>query len=313
MTPTFDVLVLGDYSIDLIFSGMTELFQLGKDTLSTSFHTTPGEAFISAVGMHRLGLKVGWAADFGNDEYSQLALKFIRHEGLDESLFVFHNRPYRRISIAASYPNERGFLTYYDHEPDIPAALFALTKHKAEVVYLSGLYYGKFLAPGARLAHFKRMKIVMDGNSSSGDILGSSSECRLIKSAIKHCDLFLPNASEARRLTGQDDLMRAIKILGKLCPIIVVKDGSNGSIALSNNELVKVPAIPVSPVDTTGAGDNFNAGFLLAWLDGQSLETCLKWGNITGGLSTTELGGTTKIITLKMAKDAFHRNYSSVN
>jgi sugar/nucleoside kinase (ribokinase family) len=62
-------------------------------------------------------------------------------------------------------------------------------------------------------------------------------------------------------------------------------------------------------IDTTGAGDNFNAGFIFAWLEGQSIETCLKWGNITGGLSTTQLGGTARKITIHEVKESFSRNY----
>ncbi|HEX9090842.1 MAG TPA: carbohydrate kinase family protein, partial [Anaerolineales bacterium] len=110
MTSIFDVIVIGSYSIDLIFSGMAEFPQLGKDILSTGFKMTPGESFIAAVGLHRLGVNVGWAADFGNDDFSQFALRCAREEGLDESLFVFHEQPYRRISAAASYPHERAFL-----------------------------------------------------------------------------------------------------------------------------------------------------------------------------------------------------------
>jgi sugar/nucleoside kinase (ribokinase family) len=95
----------------------------------------------------------------------------------------------------------------------------------------------------------------------------------------------------------------AIRSLGELCPLVVIKDGSNGSFAYSNNELIHVPAISINPFDTTGAGDNFNAGFLYAWLDGQSLETCLKWGNVVGGLSTTAMGGTVRKITCEEVKN----------
>jgi sugar/nucleoside kinase (ribokinase family) len=97
--------------------------------------------------------------------------------------------------------------------------------------------------------------------------------------------------------------------LGDLCPLVVIKDGSNGSLAYENNILHKVPGIPINPIDTTGAGDNFNAGFLRAWLDGQSVDTCLKWGNILGGLSTTELGGTTRKTTIHEVKDLLSRIY----
>jgi sugar/nucleoside kinase (ribokinase family) len=247
--------------------------------------------------MHRLGIKVGWAADFGNDDFSQFALKRARDEGLDESLFVFHERPFRRISVAASYPQDRAFITYYDPDPQIPAAIPALTKFNAKVLFIPGLYTGPFLSIGNRLVRAKKMKLVMDGNSSEGEIYSGSQQSRVIRKAIKGADIFLPNALEARRLTGEDNLDMAIKKLGELCPMVVVKAGAEGSLAYVNQELHQVPAIKVNPIDTTGAGDNFNAGFLAAWLDNQPIGVCLKWGNIVGGLSTTLPGGTARRIS----------------
>jgi len=309
MAHSFDVIVIGSYSVDLIFSGMAEFPQLGKDTLSSGFKMTPGDAFIAAVGLHRLGVKVGWAADFGNDDMSQFALRSAREEGLDESLFVFHEKPYRRISAAASYPHERAFLTYYDPDPAILAAIPALVKASAEVVYVPGLYYGPFMESGIKLVRLKKMKLVMDGNSSSGDVCGKTRECTSIRKAIKYTDIFLPNAQEAMRLTGETNLQSAISELGKHCKLLVVKDGANGSYAYANNQLLHVPGIPVTPIDTIGAGDIFNAGFLCAWLDSQLVETCLKWGNITGALSTTELGGTSRKITLDEVKKGLSEFY----
>jgi len=309
MASTFDVIVVGNYSVDLIFSGMSEFPQLGKDVVSSNFKMTPGEAYISAVSMHRLGINVGWATDFGNDDFSKFALNCVREEGLDESLFVMHDRPYRRISVSASYPHERGFLTYYDPDPQLPAALSAFRKLYAKVIYLPGLYYGPFSDVGMKLIRLKNMKLVMDGNSSTGNILDKSSESKAIRKAIKNADIFLPNAQEARRLTGEMDLELAIRKLGELCPLVVVKDGSNGSFAFSNNFLLHIPAIPIKSIDTTGAGDNFSAGFLRAWLDEQSMDTCLKWGNITGGLSTLELGGTTRKISSDEIKETLTRFY----
>jgi hypothetical protein len=309
MSALFDVLVAGSYSVDLIFSGMPELPQLGKDLLSTGFMMTPGEAFISAVCMHRLGLKVGWAGDFGNDDFSQFALTRAREEGLDESLFVTHDRPYRRISASFSYPDERGFITYYDPDPKLPAVVGSLVKSQARLLYIPGLYYGSFLDTAIKWIRLKKMKLFMDGNSSRGNILGYSSDSKSIRKAIKSVDIFLPNAQEARRLTGIMDLEYAIRELGELCSIVVVKDGRNGSYAYANNALFHVPSIPVDVVDTTGAGDCFNAGFICAWLNGQPLATCLKWGNIIGGLSTTQLGGTTRKISLNELKETLSQCY----
>ena len=111
MSGAFDVLVAGNYSLDLIFTGLPQFPELGKDVVGTGFEMIPGEAYNSVVALHRLGVKVGWAADFGNDEFSRFALDRARQEGLDESLFVHHSQPLRRISAAASFPDERAFMT----------------------------------------------------------------------------------------------------------------------------------------------------------------------------------------------------------
>ena len=142
----------------------------------------------------------------------------------------------------------------------------------------------------------------MDGNSSNGDILGKTKQCKAIINAMKSTDIFLPNAPEAKRLTGQQDLDQAMRKLAEYCPIVIIKDGANGSYACIKGEISHVPAIQIKPLDTTGAGDNYNAGFIRAWLDGNSIETCMKWGNILGGLSTTALGGTTRKITCDQVK-----------
>jgi sugar/nucleoside kinase (ribokinase family) len=71
-----------------------------------------------------------------------------------------------------------------------------------------------------------------------------------------------------------------------------VKLGPRGAATLADGALLEVPAFPVEPVDTTGAGDSFDAGFLHAWLGGRPLAECLRWGSACGSLSTRGSGGT---------------------
>jgi sugar/nucleoside kinase (ribokinase family) len=275
MSLNFDVIVIGSYSVDLIFSGLAEYPQLGINVVGKDFMMTSGEVFISAVSMQRLGIKVGWAADFGNDDFSRYALKYTHEEGLDESLFVIHDCPYRRVSVAASYPDDRAIITYYDPDPQIPVAIPALLKSNAKVLFIQGLYFGEFFDLAISIIHLKKMHLAMDGNSSTGEITGKTWESKAIRKAIKSVGIFLPNAQEAKRLTGEQNLETATLQLAELCPIVIIKDGSNGSLACTNNKFIQVPAIPINPIDTTCAGDNFNSGFLNAWLDGQTIETCL--------------------------------------
>jgi sugar/nucleoside kinase (ribokinase family) len=289
----YDVLVVGDYSIDLIFAGLPNLPELGREVYSRQFTQIPGEAYTSAVAMHRLGLRVGWAADFGNDELSALALRHVRAEGLDESLFVHHKRPYRRVSVAASLAHDRAFITYYDPEPAQPAALKALLTAAARVLYVPGFLSGAAFDAGRLLVRAKGMRLVMDGNMSTDRTLESPG----VRKTLSQVDVFLPNAREARQLTGQADLEQAARQLAALGPLVAVKDGAGGACACQGGQVWQAPALPLTPVETTGAGDCFSAGFVKAWLMERPVEECLRCGNIVGGLSTLGLGGTGQVVT----------------
>jgi sugar/nucleoside kinase (ribokinase family) len=74
---------------------------------------------------------------------------------------------------------------------------------------------------------------------------------------------------------------------------VVIKNGAGGAFAYHGDETYYEPAIHVEPVDTTGAGDVFNAGFLAATLSGHDLPTALHWGAFCGGRSTLGPGGAT--------------------
>jgi sugar/nucleoside kinase (ribokinase family) len=280
--------------LDLIFAGLPKLPELGVEIVASDFAMTPGGAYISAVTMHRLGLRVAWAADFGSDEFSQMVLSHARQEGLDQSFFVIHDRPLRYVTTAISYPHERAFIAYYDPAPQHSAGFRAITSTSAsvEMVYLCGLYHGPAFKAGQTLIKAKNMKLAMDGNSP--DLVTFQNP--EVQEVISSLDIFMPNVQEVQRLTGEVDINTGISKLTALCPLVVLKQGPLGATAYSQGKSIHSPSIPVHPVDTTGAGDCFNAAFLKAMFMGLSLEECLAWGNVAGGLSTESLGGASRMI-----------------
>jgi sugar/nucleoside kinase (ribokinase family) len=306
MTMKYDVFLVGNASMDFIFTGLARMPLLGEDTLAKGFNFVPGESFTNAITLHRLGVKVAWAADFGNDLISKMILEQIRLEGLSEEFFVIHERPFRRISISASFSEDRAFLTYYDKEPEIPAALKALTRVRADTLFIPGLIQGKEYDAAIPIIRLKKMRIIMDGNCPKEYSLSSKSVSR----SISTVNVLIPNAKEARSLTGIDDLEQAAVKLSEYCPLVVIKDGCKGSFAYDRKSFTRVPGIPVNPVDTTGAGDCYSSGFLKAYLDGLSVQECLQWGNIVGGLSTQGTGGTSFKVDSEMVKENIHKHYS---
>jgi sugar/nucleoside kinase (ribokinase family) len=301
----YDVLVVGDYCLDFIFAGLSSQPIMGQEIVSSSFEMIPGGTYNSVIAMHRLGIKVGWAADFGNDHLSRVVLDLLEKEGVSTELFVQHPKPMRKVTVALSYPEDRAFIAYYDPDPPIPSGFKSLSKSQSRLIFIPGLYHGIGMNLGILAARAKGMKIFMDGNHPNELNLKSPQ----IRKSIKGVDVLLPNASEVHRLTGSSDLLDGIKTLGALVDLLIVKDGKNGSYAFYKGELMHMPAIPVNPLDTTGAGDCFNAGFICGWLSSKDLPTCLQWGNIAGGLSTEKLGGTGRKITLNDLKFLSKRYY----
>ena len=105
-------------------------------------------------------------------------------------------------------------------------------------------------------------------------------------------DVLFLNQMEALRYTGAARLAEALRRLSNADNTVVVKKGEQGAIATARgSESVEVASIRVDALESTGAGDAFNGGFLNAWMDGAPLRDCLLAGNICGSLSTRSPGG----------------------
>jgi ribokinase len=115
-------------------------------------------------------------------------------------------------------------------------------------------------------------------------------------------DVLLPNAQEARRLGGEEDVEAAARGLAARGPLGVVQLGPEGALAASGGEVTRVAAPPAEAVDATGAGDSFDAGFIAARLAGESLADALALGCACGALSTRAAGGTAGQPTLAEAR-----------
>jgi sugar/nucleoside kinase (ribokinase family) len=285
MSQRYDVLLTDGYFCDLIFTGLPELPRLGADLFGAGFDMAPGAVFYTALTLHRLGVRAGWACDFGDDFASRFVLDAARREGIDDRLFRLHDRPLRRISVAFSFAHDRGFISYQDPQPD-DSPIPLIERHRPRVVLLSHLRYGPELLALAAATHAYGGLVYMDCQARPETLADPD-----VVAALRAVDIFAPNRDEALHLTGADIAEQALARLAELAPLAVVKCGADGALARRGDEIARAPAIAVAALDTTGAGDCFNAGFLDGYLRGEPLERCLRRGNICGGLSTTARGG----------------------
>ena len=288
-----DVLLFGDYFCDLIITGLAEIPRLGADVFGEAMEIAPGGAYILAVALHRLGVRARWAAQFGNDLFSRFMLEQVACEGLDTTLFQYVPTPLRSVSVSFSFSHDRGFISYVDAFPE--HAIYSIIETQRPR-WVANLPFDSSPETRARVdfihQHDGRVYTDCQYVTTTLDEPGLTDLLRLT-------DIFAPNQSEACQLTGEDDPEKAAARLAEYCPLVIVKCGADGALARSGKQIWHSPALKVDVVDTTGAGDSFNAGFLAAHLRGEPIKTCLRWGNISGGLSTTRRGGTSAVPTLE--------------
>jgi sugar/nucleoside kinase (ribokinase family) len=120
--------------------------------------------------------------------------------------------------------------------------------------------------------------------------LGWSSP-RSLAEVLADADVLFANETEATAMTGEEKVERALDRLAEHCDCVVIKRGSDGALGHAGGQVRAVPADPVEIVDTTGAGDCFNAGFLAGWLGGLALEDSLTLGVICGSRAVGDYGG----------------------
>ena len=280
----YDVLLFDGYFCDLIVTGLPEPPRLGSDLFGTGMGMHAGGTFNMARALQRLESRVGWVCDFGNDPFSQFVLSEIRHEGVDTSLFRFHDIPLRALSLSFSFAADRGFISYMDPVDPYPRVPYVM-QHQPRSVLLGSLEYGPELIDLARAAHQIGALTCMDCQATSATLKTPG-----VVDALRAIDVFLPNAQEALHLTGATSMDEASEILSGLTPLVVIKLGREGALARAGKDVMYSPALEVEVFDTTAAGDCFDAGFLYSQLRGDPLETSLRIGNICGGLSTTAYG-----------------------
>jgi len=135
----FDILVYGPVFSDLIFSELDEKPMLGEEIFARDFVLTLGGSAIVAIGLHRLGAKVGLIANLGNDLVSRIAWELLGDFGLDRSLIRRLPHPLTQITVALSYPEDRAFITHYQR-PDNPIDITEIIEtQKANHIHLCSI------------------------------------------------------------------------------------------------------------------------------------------------------------------------------
>ena len=327
---SFDLLVVGDVNADLVLRGgdLVPSFGQREQLVDHAELVLGGSGAIVAAGAARLGLRVAMAGCVGDDALGRAMLEAF--DGVDVSAVRIGAEP-TGVSVGLARPGDRAVLT-------APGALAEFrAEHVPDALLASARWVhvaSPFLQPGLDVAAIAARAA---GTTSLDPGWDPSERWELDWEAF---DLLLPNAEEARRLAGEEDVqMAALQLAGK-GPLVVVKLGADGALAAGGvrsgadgppseveghseaegppsaaggrsraegaaaggDGVVRAAAPRVDPVDATGAGDSFDAGFIAARLTGDGLAAALGLGCACGALSTRAAGGTAGQPTLAEAR-----------
>lgn len=281
-----DVLLPSAYFCDVVFTGLPDIPQVGDEVFAQRLNVIPGAGFIPAVALTRLGLQVGWACDFGTDFFSRYVLEEAVRQHLSPGLFRMHDRPLRAVSVAYSFAGDRAFLSYIDSLPELKLAT-VVRENRARYLMLMSLQWDAGFLAAAQAAHTQGSRIFMDGQVMRDASLKNPDTI----AALRALDIFALNQKEALQLTEEQSIETALNRLGEFASTVVIKLGAEGAIARNQDKEIYMPGIPTDAVDTTGAGDNFDCGFLYGLMHSYSLADCLRCGNFCGSRSVTAQGG----------------------
>jgi ribokinase len=299
----YDVVTIADVCADLIVVGQHKPRFGQVELLADSYALElGGSASIFASQIAKLGGKVALVAMLGNDSLGSFLQQRIQALGIDTSYLQFSNTSKTPLGLNLSIKEDRAMLTVLGSLTElsfshVPYKLLNLTRHW----HIAGYFLLNQLTNGwpafIEKLKSKRITISLDTNwAPDGD-------WHRVMELLPLVDVFLPNENEAMAITNQSDYRKAGVALSSLVKCVVIKRGAEGASAFVEG-VETLQSIPVEikstlqVIDTTGAGDSFDGGFIIEWLKKSPLEQCLATGIACGTSSVQAAGGINGQLTL---------------
>jgi sugar/nucleoside kinase (ribokinase family) len=283
------LVVIGDIAWDIFIRPERELVR-GSDVFGTVDVMPGGAAANVAVWATRMGATVTLKGKIGDDTLGAVMLAHLASEHAATHVEVVPGGLTTRVGILVAADGEHSFVI--DHtkvlrfdDRDAPLTLL----DGADAVFFNG--YDIFLARSASflsslLDEARRRSLPIIFDPSSFALIRQYGADRL-RQEVGPLDILIANEDEARALAPEDGLHGLLRFTR----LLVVKQGADGAAALDGSGWHREPGLPISAVDTTGAGDAFDAAFVVTWLAARDTAAALRAGNRLGAHVASYLGG----------------------
>lgn len=271
---------IGQAPLDLVLREMSGLPAPTFPATARAVSANPGGMANIAVALSRLGVPVALASGVGDDRTGDQLREMLEAEGVVPP----PQRPGTRTDLSLSMPfdGDRALVSFQGTAPSYAPAPDDPYWHGVDAVCFD---VGCGIDP--RVAALAPRGVALFGDTGWEEDRFCLDNCLR---ALPSLTAFLPNEMEALALTGTSGVEDAAAALAALVPIVVIKRGARGAIARRGNEVARVEAPPAVAIDTTGAGDILNAGFMFGWQAELSLEQSLRLGCLAATVSVTRPG-----------------------
>jgi sugar/nucleoside kinase (ribokinase family) len=284
------ILCIGDLALDVI-SQLKEPINYGNDTASRISSHPGGQAANVSTWITRTHSKAQLVARVGNDPVGFALISDLDKYGVEHMNLMHSGRPTGVVVILVDANGERTMFPDNGANADLEVSDLP-PLDDVDGVYLSGYALLDFRSREAVLSMIAKIKaagkpIYFDPTTTGAMKIVSREE---VLSWVKLMDGILLNSEEALYLGDAKDVETAEKNLTAYTPLVVIKLGSRGAMAVHKDVVAKVSAVTTNVVDTTGAGDSFAAGFIPKWLETNDLEASLSAGTALAAKCVATVG-----------------------
>ncbi|MBC7827628.1 MAG: carbohydrate kinase family protein [Chitinophagaceae bacterium] len=296
MKPNYDVMAIADLCIDILVSGPSKP-EFGQVELLAGDYTMSlgGSVGIFASQVAKLGGKVALIGTTGDDAAGKIIMEELLNAGVDTSFVAILPDRKTAMGLNISVNGDRAMLAYL-------GSMDFIGQYELQEIYTrlsSHWHIGSFFLLHNLIPSWREWirKLKKQGVTVSLDTNWSpSGKWYDVIELLPEVDVFLPNDAEALAISGETDIISAGKKLSMICQLVVIKCGAQGSMVFVKGVCDSYPiasALLTNLIikDTTGAGDNFDAGFIYYWMKGFDIKTCIEEATHCAVSSLQSLGG----------------------
>ena len=286
----FDVIGFGALNVDMLLK-VNRLAGAEEESFIEDYtEACGGSAANTVVGLARLGCKVGFIGKVANDREGKLQIDCFNTEGVDTSGIIQAKQG--KSGSVLGFVDKKGARALYIN-PGVNDAIESREINLNYVAQTRFLHLSSFVGEKPIRAQKKLVGMLPSAIKVSFDpgSVYAQKGFAAIEPLIRSSYVLMPNALELEQLTGEPDYQKGADFMIEMgVKIVAVKLGSKGCYVTDGQERQRVEAFPVKAVDTTGAGDAFNAGFLYGLINNKSLGECGRLGNFEASRSVMKMG-----------------------